>query len=270
MLSLLLSENVIFQIDNFYSLQNEPLFVKKRLEGNQRAVKQLSVAKKIARLLGHFPYVQAVAISGSLSKHFADEKADIDFFIITSANRLWIARTCMHILKKISYIAGKQHWFCMNYFVDEMGMDIEEKNIFTAMEISTLLPMQGIDHFRNFIAANAWIYDYFPAHIISTCDAAEINKGLIRRGFEKIFNGQAGDITDQWLMHMTDKRWKNKSAQGKVNDQGARVGMIVNRHVSKPDPKNFQAKVVEQYENKVKHLLEEDQHVDITYSDHFL
>ena len=76
----------------------------------------------------------------------------------------------MHFLKKLSYIAGKQNWFCMNYFVDEMGMEIQEKNIFTAMEITTLLPMQGTNHFKNFIAANTWIYNYFPAHIISTAD----------------------------------------------------------------------------------------------------
>ena len=121
---------------------------------------------------------KAVAVSGSLSKYFADEKADIDFFIITSANRLWIARTFMHFLKKISYIAGKQHWFCMNYYVDEMGMNIQEKNIFTAMEISTLLPMQGTNHFKNFIAANAWINNYFPAHINSTCAHRKLKKGL--------------------------------------------------------------------------------------------
>ena len=70
-------------------------------------------------------------------------------------------------------------------------------------------------------------------------------------------------------MNITDKRWKNKTGQGKVNDHGARIGMIVNRHFSKPDPKNFQAKVVQQYENKVKHLLESNQPVDITYNNYF-
>jgi hypothetical protein len=263
MLSLLLNENIIFKTDHFYSLQNEPLLAKKRRDGNQRAVKQLAIAKKVARLLGYFPYVQTVAVSGSLSKYYADEKADIDFFIITSANRLWIARTSMHFFKKFSYIAGKQHWFCMNYYVDDMGMNIQEKNIFTAMEIVTLLPMQGTDHFKNFIAANAWINNYFPAHIISTCSVPEIKKSFIRKCVEKIFNSKLGDATDKWLMNVTDKRWKRKTQRGKINDHGARIGMMVNRHFSKPDPKNFQAKVVQQYESKVKHLLELDHPVGI-------
>jgi hypothetical protein len=267
MLTILVNENIIFKIDNFYSLQNDPGRVKKRREGNQRAIKKLAIAKKVAGMLSHFPYVQTVAVSGSLSKHFADENADIDFFIITSANRLWIARTCMHFLKKLSYIAGKQNWLCMNYFVDEMGLNIQEKNIFTAMEIATLLPMQGANHFENFIAANAWIHSYFPAHIISS-SAPEIKKGFTRKCFEKIFNTRLGDIIDIWLMNITDKRWKNKTVQGKVNDHGARIGMLVNRHFSKPDPKNFQAKVVQQYESKVKHLLESNHPADLTYTNY--
>jgi hypothetical protein len=267
MLTGLLNENIIFRLDDFYSLQNEPHLAKKRREGNQRAVKQLAIARKVAKMLSHFPYVQTIAVSGSLSKYFADEKTDIDFFIITSANRLWIARTCMHFFKKFSYIAGKQHWFCMNYYVDEMGMDIQEKNIFTAMEIVTLLPMQGTHHFNNFIAANTWIHNYFPARDIATCNIQEIKKGWFRKIFEKIFNSKIGDITDRWLMNMTDRRWKTKAGKGKVNDHGAKIGMMVNRHFSKPDPKNFQAKVVEQYEYKVNRLLQANQRA---YSRHFI
>ena len=263
MLTALLNEHIIFKIENFYSLRNEPAMAKKRREGNQRAVKQLAIAKKVAWILGHFPYVQSIAVSGSLSKRFADEKSDIDFFIITTANRLWIARTCMHILKKLSYIAGKQHWFCMNYYVDEMGLDIPEKNIFTAMEITTLLPMQGTKHFKDFVSANSWIQSYFPAHIISNCDEPEIKRGLLRKCFEKIFDSKLGDVTDKSLMNITDKRWKKKTAEGRVNDHGGRLGMMVNTHFSKPDPKNFQVKVVQQYESSVKRLLELDQPAEI-------
>jgi hypothetical protein len=264
----LLNENIIYKTGAFYSLQNDPLLAKRRQEGNQMAVKQLAIAKKVARILSHFPYVQAIAVSGSLSKYFADEKTDIDFFIITSANRLWIARTLMHLLKKFSYLAGRQHWFCMNYYVDELGIDIPEKNIFTAMEIVTLIPMRGINHFKNFIAANTWVNNYFPARIISTADTPEIKRGIFRKCFEKILDSRLGDITDKWLMNISDRRWEKKARQGKVNDHGLRMQMIMKKHFSKPDPKNFQAKVVQQYENKVKHLLESNQPVDLTYANH--
>ena len=56
-------------------------------------------------------------------------------------------------------------------------------------------------------------------------------------------------------MNLTDKRWKKKTAAGKVNDHGRRMSMAVDRHFSKPDPKNFQVKVIEKYNARVKSIL---------------
>jgi predicted nucleotidyltransferase len=51
------------------------------------AVKHIKKAKAVAKFLSWFPYIRGIAISGSLSKNFADENSDLDFFIITAANR---------------------------------------------------------------------------------------------------------------------------------------------------------------------------------------
>jgi hypothetical protein len=262
-LNLLSEDKIIFRIEEFYSLQNQTAHVEKRRRGNKRALQQLEIAKKVAAILSHFPFVESIAVSGSLSKYYADEKADIDFFIITTANRLWIARTCLHLLKKLSYIVGKQSWFCMNYFVDETGMEIKEKNIFTAMEIVTLLSMQGATQFKNFIEMNSWTNNFFPPRINSRYSITEIKRGFARKFFEKIFNSRLGDFTDKWLMNLTAKRWQNKARNKKLNDHGARIGMMVNPHFSKPDPKNFQAKVVQRYEWRVNQLLASEEMVKI-------
>jgi predicted nucleotidyltransferase len=252
----LIRENRIYKLNNFYSLQNQPELAEIRMAGNKRAIKLLKIARRAAKLLSWFPYVESVAVSGSLSKNFADEKADIDFFIITSANRLWIARTFMHIFKKLTFLAGKQNWFCMNYYIDVMEMEIVEKNRFTAMEIITLMPMQGINCFRKFIDANYWTSNYFAKQIILNERNGEIKKMFFRKCIEKIFNSHPGDLTEKWLMNLTDKRWKKKTKKGKVNEHGHRIGMIVDRHFSKPNPEIFQSKVLQQYEYKVSQLLE--------------
>ena len=245
-------DQIVFKLHEFYSLQNDCTLADKRRKGNHMAVKQLAIARKVARLISRFPFIKTVAVSGSLSKHYADEKTDIDFFIITKANRLWIARTLTHLLKKLSYLIGKQHWFCMNYYVDELGMEIPEKNIFTAMEIITLLPMEGLQHYKKFINANLWTGCFFPAHQLESNAEREIKKSFACKCFEKIFNSKAGDLVDTWLMTVTDRRWKKKTAGGKLNDHDIKIGMMVNRHFSKPNPKNFPAKVIQHYENRVK------------------
>lgn len=255
-LNSLLFEKIVFQLDEFYSLQNKPELAERRRRGNLRAVEQLSIAKRVAKILNWFPFVRSIAVSGSLSKNFAEENSDIDFFIITSANRLWIARTSMHLLKKLSFIVGKQNWFCMNYYVDEREMEIVEKNAFTAMEIVTLFPMRGMDCFQKFIKANKWTNNYFPVQPISNNGTSKIKKIFFRKCIEKLFDSSLGNAAEKWLMNLTDKRWKKKTQQGKVNDHGVKIGMIVNPHFSKPDPKNFQVKVLQQYESRLRQLNE--------------
>jgi len=106
----LLHEKKIFRLDNFYSLQNNLLLAKKRIQGNRRAEQLLPKAMKIGRFLFKFPYVKAIGVSVSLFKQFTYENVDIDFFIITKTNLLWIARTLMHIFKKFTFITGRQHF----------------------------------------------------------------------------------------------------------------------------------------------------------------
>src|SRR4030095_7660547 len=140
--SMILNKTVFLHSD-FYSLHDNPLLAYRRKDGNLRAKKLIPRAYSIGNFLYRFPFVRAIAISGSLSKDFAEENADIDFFIITKANRLWIARTIMHLFKKLTFITGHQHYFCMNYYIDEKALLIQDKNIFTAIEIGTLLPLRG-------------------------------------------------------------------------------------------------------------------------------
>ncbi len=255
-LEILLSDKIIFRFDEFYTLQNNYALIQRRRKGNLLAVKQMKTARKVASLLSKFPFTKGVAVSGSLSKNFASEKTDIDFFIVTDTNRLWIARTLMHLYKKLTYITGRQNWFCMNYYVDEEGLEISEKNVFTAMEIVTLLPMQGRDCLENFIACNNWTKKYFPVHSFKIGDTAEIKRGLLRRFIEKVFYGNFGNSIDKWLMNVTGRRWQKKAQKHQLNSKGENMGMIVGRHFSKPDPKNFQDKIVERHRVKVQQLLQ--------------
>ena len=251
----LTEEHTICFIDGFYLLNNDGGLVIKRKEANRLAARQMVIACKSARLLSRFPYVKGIAISGSLSKNYADEKADIDFFIITTANRLWIARTLMHLFKKLTYLSGRQNRYCMNYYVDEEAPVIEEKNIFTAIEISTLIPMHGKRSLDDFVIANSWVNQYFPLCRMDTDNTPGIKKGFLSAMIERLFNAGLGNRLDKWLMAITERRWKRKELRNLKNSKGNPLGMIVSRHCSKPNPKNFQDKVVSKFRQKIDALL---------------
>ena len=250
----LVDDKIVFDLDQFYSLYNDRDLASRRRLGNALATEQMKTAHRAAKILSGFPYVKGLAISGSLSKNYSTKKTDIDFFIVTSANRLWIARTLMHLYKKFTFITGRQHWFCMNYYVDEAGLEIEEKNIYTAIEVVTLLPMHGAVSLEKFMLANVWTKKYLPVYPKSTGEIPEAKKGLFARLIERLFNGRMGEWLDNKLMRITDKRWQKKVIHNKKNDKGFNIGMKVNKHFSKPDPAFFQDKILQLYAEKIKAL----------------
>jgi hypothetical protein len=254
-LKLLMVDKIVFQVDEFYSLQMNLKLAERRRKGNAAAIKEMKNAEYAASILSKFPYIKGIAVSGSLSKNYCDESTDIDFFMITSAGRLWIARTFLHIFYKFAWLAGKQRLFCLNYYIDEQAMEIEEKNIFTAIEIVTLLPMKGGEVLERFIQANAWTKKHLPMSASIGDHPPVIKKGIVAALIEKFFNGPVGDTLDKWLMRLTKKRWDKKVRQHKTNQKGINIGMLVNRHYSKPDPKNFQDKILARYEQKVTAVL---------------
>ena len=251
----LLEAGIIHQFDKFYTLKNDQYLVVRRNEGNQKAAELIKVAEKVGNLLIRFPYVRGIAISGSLSKNFADDNSDVDLFIITAKNKLWIARTIMHCFKKLTFLVNKEHLFCMNYYIDEQQLEIAEKNIYTAIEIATLIPLQGDTVFDSFFASNAWTRNYLPNKNMRIACAKPVKTRLLKTLVELLFNNTAGDKIDSMLMRITGGRWLKKTEQKKVNSHGIIMGMETGKHFAKPDPKNFQSKLLLRHYARVSRVL---------------
>ena len=241
----------IFQNSDLFSLRDDISLVDQRRADNLRASILLKKAHAISAFLFQFPYVRAVGISGSLSKNVADENADIDFFIITSANRLWIARTLMHLFKKFTFLVGKQHWFCMNYYIDEEALQITDKNIYTATEVVTLVPVCGNGMLKQFYDANAWTRIFFPNYQQYTSAIRASGPGIFKKIVEQVFNNSFGEMIDNYLMKLTTRRWNQKEYEGRLNIKGGRMGLRTGKHFSKPNPAFFQQKVLLNYERKL-------------------
>jgi hypothetical protein len=248
---------LIFKLDNFYSLKNDHYITIRRNKGNQKAAILLHKAKYVGRLLIKFPYVRGIGISGSLSKNFADDQSDIDLFIITKKNRVWIARTIMHCFKKLTFLVNKQHYYCMNYYVDEEQLEIVEKNIYTAIEVATIIPLEGDFAFKDFYTANSWTIDYLPNKVMRLSSAKPLKKHVLKVVIETIFNNKIGNWIEGLLMKATASRWNKKTLLKKLNSRGTIMGMAASKHFAKPDPKNFQVKLIERYQHKLLPLLDQ-------------
>lgn len=248
----LIIDECIFRYSEFYSIQTNAEIAERRITGNINAEKLFPVGKKVSQFLYQFPFTRGIGISGSLSKNFALENDDIDYFIITKANRLWICRTILHLLKKVSFIINKQHLYCMNYFIDEHAMEIEEKNIFTAMELITLIPVCGNGTMDKFFTTNYWVGSYFPNYKLKMQhEKTYTRNSILKRVFEFFLDNKLGDFLDNYLMKITTRRWKKKEQNKKVNSKGNRMGLSTGKHFAKPNPDYFQQKIVSGYVDKL-------------------
>lgn len=254
----LVREGKLFRSGPFYSLQNDPGLATRRLRGEAHADELLAIANRGARLLYQFPFVRGVFISGSLSKRCADETADIDYFILTKANRLWIARTLLHLFKKLTYLRGRQHRYCMNYFIDEEALEIKEKNIFTAVELLTLMPVCGNGGLTQFFEANEWTSQYLP-HYTHRLRGAQVEHrtSWVKRAFESLFDQRWANRLENYLRGLTDRRWQDKTERGDTNGKGDPMALQCGPHFSRPNPEYFQQRVLNKYQRRVREVLTE-------------
>lgn len=251
----LTAEGCVFRFKDLYSLRDDQELAERRIRGNERACNLLKIAERTSAFLFKFPFVRGIAISGSLSKNFADEHADIDYFIITCANRLWMARTMMHLYKKLTFLTGRQRWYCMNYYVDEEALLIKEKNIYTAMEIVTLLPENGNDAMEIFFKVNEWTKSYFPNYPRRSPIGKKEKGWKLKVIIERLFNNRVGEMLDDYLMRATMGRWNRKEGKCLLNGKGSRMGLRGGKHFSKPNPGFFQKDLLYAYYNKLRELM---------------
>lgn len=249
----LVHQGIIYKIDNFYTCDNNKELISRRLLGNKKAEEIHSKAIKASRLISKFPYVEGVGISGSLSKGYFDEEGDIDFFIITTHKRLWIARTLLVLYKKV-FLLNSKKYFCVNYFISENDLEIDEKNRFTATELVTLMPMYGNGSFHNFYKKNKWTKAFLPNQ--KTCLALEklnsTKKPLLTKIIEKLLNTSLGDTLDTFFLKITYKKWKIKFKN--LEERQFNIALKSTQNVSKHHPLNFQRQVIERLNKKYEEI----------------
>ena len=251
----LVNDDIIYKIDDFYLTENNETLIKRRLEGNKMAKNIYQKALTVSRLISKFPYVEGVGISGSLSKGYYDDDGDIDFFIITSPKRLWIARTFLILYKKL-FLLNSRKYFCVNYFISSNALEIEEKNIFTATELTTLLPMFGNGSFHKFYDKNKWVESYLPNKTV-TDGLSKLNlvkKPTVTKITEYFLDSKIGDWLDAAFLRITYHKWKIKFNH--LEERQFNVAMKSTKNISKHHPLNFQRKVIDRLNNRYDELRE--------------
>lgn len=253
-LDILVKKGILFYIDGYYLTQNNPDWVTRREDGNRRAKKYINTAFLVGRLMSAFPYVRGVFVSGSLSKQWMSKDSDIDYFIITRPGRLWLSRTLLALFKK-TILLNSHKYFCINYFIDEDHLEIEEKNHYTATEIVTLLPVYGQQYYDRFMDANQWIRAYYPNYPVRSLERTpRYRKGVVQFFSETVLNTRLGEWLDSYCMQKTMHFWQRKFDD--FDPAILEIALKSRKYVSKHHPSFYQGKVLKAYEENIRSFEE--------------
>ncbi len=257
----LIKANYINYHEGFYFLKSSNQYIDRN---NVAVIKTDQVIKRLQKysgLIASFPFVKGVTISGSLSKNFMDENSDIDYFIITAKNRLWLARTLLILYKKIFLFNSKKN-FCVNYFVSEDQLTIPDRNIFTATEVCHLIPLFNYEAYLLLMKMNNWNKEFYPNFPLRK-DTYVIKESYsrIKNGLEKLFSGEFGEKLDNYFFKLTLRRWKKKFKH--FDESTFDLRMRSKKNVSKHHPNGFQEKILSQLSEKI---IEFEKHYHISLS----
>lgn len=221
-LSHLAEKKQVFKLGEFFSIRNQPHLAKLRKERNDRAAQLMVKAKKMTRIISRFPFVRMVSLSGSLSKNCAYPDSDIDFFIIAKEGRVWVTRFLLMLYKK-TILLNNPRYFCTNLILGDGHLHFDHQSHYIATEIVSVLPMTGIEVYRNFMISNNWTTEFFPNAQWRDNEIVwpQIPKPWFAKGLELILNNQVGDWLDRAWMKITRWKWaKDHKGNQEVMENG--------------------------------------------------
>lgn len=234
--------------DGLYHVRNSDEVVVTRKGREKKAKTMLRATRIVAKLLKYFPFVRGAFLSGSLSKGVNDGDADIDLFIVTAEQRLWVCRSFLIAFKKI-FLLNNKKFLCPNYFVTERHLEIPEKNIFTATELITLRPLFNEKGLHDLLEANRWILNFFPNFQIDPFNDRPKNAPL-----QKLLELPMSDgYTANWdarLMYYFKGVWEKRYPEYSQAEREFQFRSTP--FSSKMHPNTFQWKVLNEYEDRLR------------------
>lgn len=159
-------KKTISQKNGFYFLKNQEEIVEKRIERQKIAERKWKKLRKIVRWFQILPYVQMIAVSGSLALNNTKKESDLDLLISARYGRVWMVRLFLSGLTQL--IGQRRHGqvikdkICLNQYLTSQHLRMPIQNLSNAHSIARLVPLLGIIEYQRLLKSNDWTKNYLP------------------------------------------------------------------------------------------------------------
>lgn len=130
-------------------------------------------AHRAARFLRSLPWVRGLLVTGSLSKNSAVPDGDVDFLVMVRPGRVWTLKTMLQGLRRALPHPARE-LFCTNYLMATDRLEVDDQNLFTAVELATAVPLAGREACVALLEANDWAREFVPGLDWSIARAAAL------------------------------------------------------------------------------------------------
>jgi len=235
----LTQQKLIGEKSGYYFLHHREVNIQTRQQRAAVFERKIKKAKKIARKLRLFPWIKAITVCNTLGYGNAPVGSDIDLFIITNKDRVWVTRffvlstlKLLRVRPQLSRFGSvrekRQDKIDANFFLSENSLNIEslaiEEDIYLSFWIIQQIPLLDLGNtYEKFIESNAWIKANLPNHSHKAIDYDHCNHSAWSLG--KLIKALTLNIDERfyrWLqlkiLPQKLKDMSNKSSGVIIND----------------------------------------------------
>jgi hypothetical protein len=198
---------------DYYMLPGRERIMNTRRERQQIAERIWPSAVHYGRLISRMPFVRMVAVTGSLAVNNVGPHEDVDYLIVTANDRLWLCRAFVILIVRWAARHGLE--ICPNYFLTERALELSTRNLYTAHELTQMVPLSGLPMYHTLRRRNAWTQEFLPnaggtpALSLPARSAMRQTAGLpLGRLIEWLLSSRVGQWLDQWEMGRKIRRFR--------------------------------------------------------------
>lgn len=234
------TDEILFR-DGYVFLPSDKDLLLRTVQRNMWSLGKIQIAKRYLRILSKIPWVRMIGISGSVAAFNASEDDDIDLFIITATKRLWLARTVDWFLLNLLRVrrnassSNVNNKLCVNYYLAEDQLGLENRDVFTANEIARLIPIHDKGVYKYFINSNSWVKN----HLGNFWRSFQMNNSNLQRLLPRF-----RFIPIDWVEFVLAKAEKQYMMPKMTTEH-------VNRHEVRFHPKDARQRVLREYEKRL-------------------
>jgi hypothetical protein len=139
--------------------------------------------RRLLSVICALPYVEMVALSGSIAHLNLEGAGDLDLFIVTKGRHVWSVTVAVVLIAKLM---RRRQTTCANFVLADSALALDQQDLFAASQIIHLKPLVGQETYRRFVAANPFVSRFYPNFRVTPTASRQSIGTLVITGVKRV------------------------------------------------------------------------------------